>query len=155
MASQWSSTCSQSRIFSRCRKWQRLSGQRVQDDQGNEFLRKLARAVIIGAIRDERGEPIGFVIGPHEMIAGRLGCRIGLFGAYGVVSVKAGSPGRSVPYTSSVETCRKRKAFRLSSDSSFHHPIRRAGGCRFRGHWCGQTHPGHGWSDPHGSQRQN
>jgi len=42
----------------------------------------------------------------------------GLFGAYGVSSWNAGASGVSVPYTSSVDTCRNRNRFRSSSSSS-------------------------------------
>jgi hypothetical protein len=47
-----------------------------------------------------------------------LDAEYGLFGANAVVSLNGASSGPSVPYTSSVDTCRKRKAAFSSSGSA-------------------------------------
>ena len=48
----------------------------VEEHQGDELLRELVGAVVVGAIRDQGWQAIGFVIGSHKVICGRFGGRI-------------------------------------------------------------------------------
>ena len=55
---------------------QRRTLKRVKNHQRNQFLRKLIRAVVIGAICGKRRKPVGVVIGAHQMIRGSFRSRI-------------------------------------------------------------------------------
>ena len=58
----------------------RLAPQGVENHQRNQLLGKLVRAVVVGAVGGQRGQAIGVPVGAHQMIAGRLGCRVGAVG---------------------------------------------------------------------------
>ena len=62
---------------------QRLAAECIVNDQRNELLRKLVGAVVVGAVGGERRQPIGVMVGPHQMIGGRLGSRIRAVGRIG------------------------------------------------------------------------
>ena len=57
--------------------WQGLALEAVQDHQRYQFFRKLIRTIVVGAVGRERWQAIGVVVGPHEVIAGRFGRRVG------------------------------------------------------------------------------
>ena len=46
---------------------------RVLDNERDQFLRKLIRAVIVGTVRGQRRQTISVVIGPHQVIRTGLG----------------------------------------------------------------------------------
>src|ERR1700688_4866718 len=56
------------------RNW--FSDDGVQDDQWNQFLRKLEWAVIVGAVRGKHGHSVGVVISADQMVGGSFGRRI-------------------------------------------------------------------------------
>ena len=60
----------------RHRKPERLPAAGIQDHQRNQLLGKLVWPVIVGAIRSERGQSVGVVVGAHQMVGCRLGCRV-------------------------------------------------------------------------------
>lgn len=72
---------------------QRLAGQRVERHQRDQLFRELTGAVVVGAVGDQGGEPIGFVVGAHEMVAGRLACGIGAVRTVGSFFGKCGIAG--------------------------------------------------------------
>jgi hypothetical protein len=47
--------------------------QDIVDDQRDEFLRKLVRAVIVGTIRDNYRKAKGVMVCPDQMVAASLG----------------------------------------------------------------------------------
>ena len=49
---------------------ERLAGQCIERNQRNKFFRKLARAIVIRTIGDERGKAVGFVESPDKMVTG-------------------------------------------------------------------------------------
>lgn len=49
---------------------ERLAGQSIERNQRNKFFRKLARAIVIRTIGDERGKAVGFVESPDKMVTG-------------------------------------------------------------------------------------
>ncbi len=51
--------------------------QGVEDHQGDQLLRILARAVVVGAAADHRLGPVGVGVGGDEQVAGRLRRRVG------------------------------------------------------------------------------
>ena len=59
---------------------QRLAVEGVENDERNQFFRKLKRAVIVGAIGGESRQPVGVVVGAHQVIAGGLGGGVGAVG---------------------------------------------------------------------------
>ncbi len=63
---------------------QRPTGQGVVNDQRNELLGKVKRAVVIGAIGGESGQPVGVVIGAHQVIGGGFAGRVRTVGFVGV-----------------------------------------------------------------------
>ena len=62
---------------------QRLARQGIEEKQRDELFRKLKRAVIIGAVRDQRREPIGVEVRPHEVVRTRLRGGVGTVGSIG------------------------------------------------------------------------
>ena len=56
---------------------QRVAVQGVEDDQRDQLLRVLARAVVVGAAHDRGLDPVGVDVGGDEQVAGRLGRRVG------------------------------------------------------------------------------
>ena len=64
-----------------------FAAQNALDDDGDELLRELIGAVVVGAVRDERGQSVGVMVAAHEHVtrgfAGgvrrvrRIGCRLG------------------------------------------------------------------------------
>ena len=48
-----------------------------QDHERYELLRKVVGPVVVRAVCGERGEPVSVVVGPHEMVGGRLGGGVG------------------------------------------------------------------------------
>ena len=80
----------------------------------------------------------------QEMIAGRLGCQNRGCSAHTGSGLRVKAAARRggafrIPHPWKRAGNGKRSAFLRTALSTI--PIRRAGGCRFRGHWCGQTHP--------------
>ena len=63
--------------------WERLSFERVQNDERDQFFRKLEGAVIVGAVRHNDRKAIGAEPREGEMIACGLRCRIGRRGVVG------------------------------------------------------------------------
>ena len=55
----------------------RLAVTDIVDKQGNELLRKLVRAVIVGTVGHHYRHPVRIMESPHEMVGRSLGCRIG------------------------------------------------------------------------------
>ena len=51
---------------------QRLSIERLDDHERNEFFRKMIGAVIVRAIGEQGRQPIGLVPGANQMVGGRL-----------------------------------------------------------------------------------
>ena len=49
----------------------------VIDEQRDQLLRELIRAVVVAAVGDHGGQSVGVVEGPHEVVAGRLGRAVG------------------------------------------------------------------------------
>ncbi len=47
------------------------------DDDGDELLRELIRAVVVGAVRDERGQTVGVVVAAHEHVTRGLAGGVG------------------------------------------------------------------------------
>jgi hypothetical protein len=65
------------------------------DEERDQLLRELVGAVVVGAVRDDEGQPVRIVISPHEMVGRCLGCGIGtmwivpgLFGEEGIVELQ-------------------------------------------------------------------
>ena len=56
------------------RQRQPLEG--ILHHQRNQLLGKLARTVVVGTVRSQHRQAIGVVVGPHQMIGGRLGGRV-------------------------------------------------------------------------------
>ena len=46
-------------------------------EQRDQFLWKLVGSVIVRAVGDDRGHPVGVVVSPHEMVRGSLAGRVG------------------------------------------------------------------------------
>ena len=63
---------------------ERFSSQGIVDDQRDEFFWKMQRAIVVRAIRSEGGEPVGVVVGAHEVVAGGLAGGIGTVRLVGV-----------------------------------------------------------------------
>ena len=49
----------------------------VVDEEGDELLGELVRAVVIRAVRHDRWQAIGIVVGTDEVVAGGLAGRVG------------------------------------------------------------------------------
>ena len=91
---------------------QRLALHGVQDHERDQLLRELVRAVVVGAVGEQRRQPVRLVIGAHQVVGRRLGRGVGRVGRIGACLREKRPVGPSEPYTSSVETCRKRNAAR-------------------------------------------
>ena len=52
----------------------------VVDEQRNQLLRELIGTVVVRAVGHQRRHAVGVVIGPHEMVARGLRCRVGAMG---------------------------------------------------------------------------
>ncbi len=67
-----------------------LSRQNTLNDHRNQFLRKLKRAIIIGAIRDDRRQAVSVMVGAHQHVARGFARRIrrirGVRGGFGEIS---------------------------------------------------------------------
>lgn len=55
----------------------RLAGQGVVDHQWDELFREVVGAVVVRAVGGQHRQPVGVVIGPHQVVGGRLGRRVG------------------------------------------------------------------------------
>ncbi len=55
---------------------ERFSGERVVDDERDEFFGEVVGSVVIGAVGGEDGESVGVVIGSNEVIAGGFAGRV-------------------------------------------------------------------------------
>ena len=69
---------------------QRLAGERVVDDQRDELFREVVGAVVVGAVGGEHRQPVGVMVGAHQMVAGGFARRIR---AVGFVAVGFGEGG--------------------------------------------------------------
>lgn len=58
-------------------------GQGIENGQRNQFFRKLARPVIIGAIGHQSWQAVSALPGPHQMVRSRFAGRIGRTGRIG------------------------------------------------------------------------
>ena len=45
---------------------QRISPKSARDHRGDQLLRELVGAVVVGAVGDEDGQPVGVMIGPNR-----------------------------------------------------------------------------------------
>lgn len=73
--------------------------ERVQDHQRNQFLGELIGAVVVRAVRDERRQAVGVVVGADEMIRSGLRGGIGRIGSIGsLLGEVAGRPERPVDF---------------------------------------------------------
>ncbi len=61
----------------------RLAFERIQDHQGNQLLRKLKRAVVVGAVGGQYRQSEGVEVGAHQVIGSRFRCCIGAVGRVG------------------------------------------------------------------------
>ena len=64
-------------------------GKQVGDLAGDELLHVLVGPVVVGAVGDGRGQPVGAVPRPHEHVRRRLGAGVGRARAVGVVGTEA------------------------------------------------------------------
>lgn len=55
---------------------QKLVVERVEDDQGDQFFRKLARAVVVRAVGGDHRQAVGVAPGAHEVVARCLARRV-------------------------------------------------------------------------------
>ncbi|MCY1231189.1 hypothetical protein D9M72_436280 [compost metagenome] len=62
---------------------QRLARQRIGDDQRDQLFREMVRAIVVGAVRRQHRQSIRMVIRTHQVIRGRLGCRVRAIGRVG------------------------------------------------------------------------
>ena len=76
---------------------QRLAGEGVDDHQRDQLFGEVIGPVVVAAVGGEHRQAVGVVPGPHQVVARRLARRVGLLGACGWLSVKAGASGRSEP----------------------------------------------------------
>ena len=51
---------------------QRLARERVDDHQRDQLLGKMIGAVVVGAVGGQHRQPVGVVVGAHQMVAGGL-----------------------------------------------------------------------------------
>ena len=72
---------------------ERLAGEGVVDHQGDELFGELIRAVVVGAVGDERGQAIGVVPGADEVVGRGFGRGVGAVGGVGGVFMKGGVVG--------------------------------------------------------------
>ena len=89
MAVQWSCTCSHSRRLSvlaySVSAWSsRASAAEVRD----QLLGELVGAVVVGAVGDRDGQPVGLGVGPHGVVGPRLRRVVGRAGPVGGVLVE-------------------------------------------------------------------
>jgi hypothetical protein len=56
---------------------QRLALECVENHEGNQFFRKLVGAVVVRAVRRQRREPVGLVVGANEHVCAGLRGRVG------------------------------------------------------------------------------
>ncbi len=54
----------------------RLAGEDALDDDGDQLLRELIRAVVVRAVRDDCRQTVGVVVGANEEVTGGLGGRV-------------------------------------------------------------------------------
>ena len=73
--------------------------QRVEQEQRDQLFGILVWPVIVRAIASRHVQPVGMVIGAHQMVGRCLGCRVRQLGWYCVVSLNAGASGPSEPYS--------------------------------------------------------
>src|SRR5215469_11967086 len=57
------------------RQWLSTAG--VQDHQRDQFFGKLVRTIVIGTIRGQRGQSVGVMVSPYQVIGSRLRGRVG------------------------------------------------------------------------------
>src|SRR6266567_5559743 len=57
------------------RQW--LSGNRVVDHERNQLFRKLPRPIVVRAVRGERRQPVGVMVGTNQMIRARFRRSVG------------------------------------------------------------------------------
>ena len=73
---------------------QRLAGEGVRDHQRNQLFRKVQRAVVVGAVGNQRGQAVGVVPGADQVVTRSLGCRVRAVGRVGGLLVESGVGGR-------------------------------------------------------------
>ena len=56
---------------------ERLAGESVVDDQGNQLLREMVGAVVVGAVRGHHRQAVGMVVGSDEVVGGCFAGGIG------------------------------------------------------------------------------
>ena len=99
-------------------------GQHVGDLARDELLHVLVRPVVVGAVRDRRGHPVGPHPRAHQHVGAALVDEYGLDGLYGVDSVnRCGLSSARSPYTSSVETWCSRTPCRRTASSIVNVPM--------------------------------
>ena len=57
--------------------WQRLTRQRLEDEDRDQLLRELIGAVIVGAVGDQHRQAVGVMPGAHQVVRTGLAGRIG------------------------------------------------------------------------------
>ena len=62
---------------------ERLALNDAGNDQWNQFFLELVRAVVVRAVADRGREPVGVVIGPHQVVGGCLAGGVGGIGRIG------------------------------------------------------------------------
>jgi len=55
---------------------QRLSSERVEDDDRDQFLGEMEWPVVVAAIGQHHRQAVGFMPGPHQMVRAGFRCRI-------------------------------------------------------------------------------
>ena len=67
--------------------WERLALQGVEDHQRDQLFREVARAVVVAAVGDQRGQAIGAAPGSHQVVGagftGAVGATWGVGGLFG------------------------------------------------------------------------
>ncbi len=62
---------------------QRLAIERIEDDQRDQLLGEVERAVVVGTVGDDGRQAVSTAPGAHQMVTGGLGGRIGAAGGIG------------------------------------------------------------------------
>ena len=62
---------------------QRLSLERIQQHQRNQLFRELVGTVVVGAITRRDGQPVGVIIGAHQVVGRGFARRVGRVGRVG------------------------------------------------------------------------